>query len=519
MSITLERVDFPTHERPTTDVSMGKVLLYALVITVGFLGMLYPMKGTFVRDLMMGRNEIAMDRLIFQGLTFYMWALSTANILLKYLRIRKERAVLNERLLPADLDMIEDRALVKAYEALTKRPDFKERIAVTRIARVLAMWINCRDFDRAVQYAKEESELDMYLSDSSFRANRLFIWAMPLLGFVGTVYGVSYGIGGFADFLSGNVTAEGIKEQVGLITEGLAVAFYTTLVGLLTAGGAAFPSLGAERKEEGVLGDLDAYVEEHLISKMPSVSEEEFPQIKAIRDGIDAVKETLVQAIAGLATSIENGFRLLPTPAAYESVFANAIASASGMINQKYNEFATHYEDRVASLGRQLSERMDAAAAHFQEGARAVVGELHGQARIVQQAGEQQAQRLTEATQLVAQRWESAVAAQREAAASLTTHLDQAAARMGDAAAAHGRQVAESAQALGAQLQRVQELGSRIDQMLHTSAAMESALAKIGGSEQFGRTLAALQQHLAASDELVHKLSRPRKVVFEETVG
>ena len=29
--------------------------------------------------------------------------------------------------------------------------------------------------------------------------NRLFIWAMPLVGFVGTVYGVSYGIGGFAE--------------------------------------------------------------------------------------------------------------------------------------------------------------------------------------------------------------------------------------------------------------------------------------------------------------------------------
>ena len=83
-------------------------------------------------------------------------------------------------------------------------------------------------------------------SDASCRGSRVYSWAMPLLGFVGTVCGGSYGIGGFAEFLSGEVSAEEIKVQVGIITEGLAVAFYTTLVGLLTAGMAAFIALAPD---------------------------------------------------------------------------------------------------------------------------------------------------------------------------------------------------------------------------------------------------------------------------------
>lgn len=48
-------------------------------------------------------------------------------------------------------------------------------------------------------------------------------------GFAMTVWGVSKGIGGFADFLKGEVTSDMIKVQMGHITEGLAQAFYWTL--------------------------------------------------------------------------------------------------------------------------------------------------------------------------------------------------------------------------------------------------------------------------------------------------
>jgi hypothetical protein len=52
---------------------------------------------------------------------------------------------------------------------------------------------------------------------------------------------------------------------------------FCTLLGLVTAGIAAFPGLAAERKEEGVLEEIDQFVEDRLVSRMPSIRKTEFP--------------------------------------------------------------------------------------------------------------------------------------------------------------------------------------------------------------------------------------------------
>ena len=47
--------------------------------------------------------------------------------------------------------------------------------------------------------------------------------------------------------------------------------------------------------------------------------------------------------------------------------------------------------------------------------------------------------------------------------------------------------------------------------------AVETALAKISSAEEFQRTMSALREHLATTDDAVKRMSRPRRVVFEET--
>ncbi|NIL97088.1 MAG: hypothetical protein GTO53_00580, partial [Planctomycetales bacterium] len=51
----------------------------------------------------------------------------------------------------------------------------------------------------------------------------------------------------------GAVTPVQIKVQVAEITTGLGVAFYTTMVGLISATICAFPSLAVEKCEEQLL--------------------------------------------------------------------------------------------------------------------------------------------------------------------------------------------------------------------------------------------------------------------------
>ena len=398
--MAIQQVEFPTHERPNTEISTMQMMGLGTAITIVFLGILFatPIKFgnsiNFVRDLFIGGKvkdgvvveRYFMERLIFQGVTTWVWALSTVTILLKFKRLKAERAALEGDAIPSNLDFRDKEKCIEVYERLKNIPNLSDSLGLTRLARVLAMWINSEEFERTSQYAREQSDLDAQASDSSFRRNRLFIWAMPLLGFVGTVYGVAAGISGFSDFLAqSNVNPEAIKEQVGLITSGLAVAFYCTLLGLLTAGLAAFPSLMAERKEEDVLTEVEEYVEDRMLSRMPSAGaavKVQFPveeMVNAIRQGMEGATMKQRFPIEELAQAIDAGFRRLPNPDRYEEVFSRAIAKAGDVINQKYDEFAQNYERRVGELGSQLGGKLEGVGTAFNTGTQRLVQSMNEQ--------------------------------------------------------------------------------------------------------------------------------------------
>jgi len=525
------QVPFPSGERPDTSVNMGAVVLLAVLLNVLIFAFIYSLKGTFLRDLFMGRNEIDPARLSFQFLTMYMFCLSIVTVGLKRLKIRREFTAVRTTALPADLDMMDPGCLFGAYEAMTKLPGWKNRLVHTRMVRVLVMWINSQDFERTIQYSRENSEMDVFASDASFRANRLFIWAMPLLGFLGTVYGVSYGIGGFAEFLRGdNVSTEEMMVQVGIITQGLAVAFYTTLVGLVTAGLSAFPNMGTERKEEQLLGELDALVEERLTARMPSVKKSEFPveAITAMRDDISQMTDALATPMKDLVASIEEGFRRLPSPARYEDVFAQAIAQAGALIKEQYSQLMTGYESHIHELGSQLAGRMEDVSAEFRAGSLAVAKQLEHQARAIEETGsrviDQQAlavnrclATIEQAGQTESSRWKDVSAALAEQVTQVGSELARSASSLNESSSRAAQAADTAMQGLAEELRRVTDVGAQINHLLQAVQTYEKALGDIAAGDDFRHTMQELKTHLQTTDALVARLSRPRQVTLIES--
>lgn len=522
-------VTFPSAPRPSTSVNMGLIVLSALGVTLLVFAILWPLKGTFIRDLFIGRYEADPARYVFQALITWVWGLSTMTIVFKRMKCRAEFRALEDCPVPQDLDMTDHNRLIEVYENLLKMPDLTKRMAYMRITKILGLWINTGDFERTAQNAKEDSELDAFISDSSFRANRLFIWAMPLLGFLGTVYGVSYGIGGFAEFLSGEVTAQEIKVQVGIITQGLAVAFYTTLLGLWTAGSASFPSMGAERREEQVLGEIDEYIQERLISRMPSAKAVEFPveHFAAIREGISQMAAALTEPLRQMVASIEDGFRRLPSPGRYEEIFAAAIAKASEMIQSKYAEFMIQYEIRIGELGEQLAGKMQGVAEKFHAGSDRIAQDLGQQAAAIRDAGARQveqqasAQReylasLEKASEREALRWKEAAADLQRQVGDAGSHLGQAVTALREASSLAARGADDAARNLASQMTRLVDVGARIEQLLQATRAVEVTLGDLASTQDFRQAMNELRGHLQATDQMVKRLSRPRTIVLEE---
>ena len=561
------QVDFPAHDRPTTEINVMLMMGIGLAFTIVLFLALYvtPISDkNFLRDLFMGaemkQGEIVAkfltERVIFQGTITMVWAFSLATVILKSLRNKKERVSIEENVIPEGLVMTDNDKCIEVYERIKAIPHLTESLALTRVARVLAMWINTGDFERTAQYAHVQSDVDAVASDSSFRRNRLFIWAMPLLGFVGTVFGVEAGISGFAAFLhQQNVTASQITEQVGNITSGLAVAFFCTLLGLATAGLAAFPSLMMERNEEDVLAEIDELVEDRLLSRMPSGGGEQqkaFPideLVTALRAGMEGLQAQTKFPVEELAHAIDAGFRRLPNPERYEEVFTKAVTRAGEVINQKYDEFQTNYERRVGELGSQLGAKLETVSTNFSSGTQRMMADFSkAQDRTLEQFTKNDSkltEHFDEVTEAVGkmgkdiseqigevheryvdaigdldkkeiQRWEKMVGDFNQLSVKLADSFRQSVGSLDSASGRYADRIQQSVEQLTKQLEHITQLGTEIDKVLRTTQSMETTLRQVGSSDEFRQTLSNLRNHLVVSDELLKQLSRPRKVIFQE---
>jgi biopolymer transport protein ExbB/TolQ len=116
------------------------------------------------------------------------------------------------------------------------------------------------DAQRAHELTRHQSDLESDTASSGYRTVRLFIWAMPILGFIGTVLGISLAVGSFSEFLTTDVSIDEIDRvtaELGNVASGLSFAFDTTLLGLLAGLVASVTSSGVQSKEERFLTGVE----------------------------------------------------------------------------------------------------------------------------------------------------------------------------------------------------------------------------------------------------------------------
>jgi hypothetical protein len=100
------------------------------------------------------------------------------------------------------------------------------------------------------------ADADAIAQDNSFSLVRLITWAMPILGFLGTVLGITTAIGG--------VTPDVLEQSLGKVTGGLAEAFDATAVALSLTMVTMFLTSLVEKQEQSLLETVDDLVERLL---------------------------------------------------------------------------------------------------------------------------------------------------------------------------------------------------------------------------------------------------------------
>ncbi len=96
---------------------------------------------------------------------------------------------------------------------------------------------------------------------ASYALPRFMIWAIPILGFIGTVWGISNGIAGFSNAMTSvdsvSEVSSTLKDNLPIVTSSLAAAFDTTFLALLLSIPLMLMMTWFEKTEENYIIILD----------------------------------------------------------------------------------------------------------------------------------------------------------------------------------------------------------------------------------------------------------------------
>ncbi len=147
--------------------------------------------------------------------------------------------------------------------------DTRHFVLLNRIERALSNLRNIGRISDVSEILQTQADYDEGHQESSYRLINGFIWAIPVLGFIGTVLGLSSAIGGFGDTLAAaGEDINALKESLGGITSGLSTAFETTLIALVAALVVQVWMTFTQQKEALFLDECNDYCHAHVVSKL-----------------------------------------------------------------------------------------------------------------------------------------------------------------------------------------------------------------------------------------------------------
>ncbi|MBW3599838.1 MAG: MotA/TolQ/ExbB proton channel family protein [Planctomycetes bacterium] len=199
---------------------------------------------------------------------FTFWAL--AILLVKWRKLALQRKSLLYRVVPEDhgfvlsattVDLVFDRM----YATVDEPSKF---ILFNRIVVALS---NLRNLGRVTdvdEILRSQAEHDESIMETSYSLLVGFVWAIPVLGFIGTVLGLSQAIGGFGAVLGESQEVSQIAGSLRTVTGGLATAFETTLEALVAALTIQILLTFLRKSEEEFLDDCAEYCQRHVVNRL-----------------------------------------------------------------------------------------------------------------------------------------------------------------------------------------------------------------------------------------------------------
>ncbi|MGB6043954.1 MAG: MotA/TolQ/ExbB proton channel family protein [Pirellulales bacterium] len=259
---------------------------------------------------------------------------------------------------------------------LDKGADHRKSFLVRRLHESLGFLDRTRSVDGLDDQLRNLTDTDEVRSHESYSLIRVIISTIPILGFLGTVVGITKAVAQLAQIV-GELSFE---EAINSVVSGLSVAFDTTALALGLSIVLIFSMFFTSRREMGILSRVERLVSDALVGRFRAADAETDPAVDAVQKmSSELVRKTdkLVQRQAEIwqesldqsherwttmAVTSERQLETALTRALQNSLQAHAAkleeseAKAEQRVGRYWQEMLTMMENSTQTLDAQYDE-------------------------------------------------------------------------------------------------------------------------------------------------------------------
>ena len=234
-------------------------------------------------------------------------------------------------------------------------------------------------------YLKHHGELELSQLYRGYGLYQTIVWAVPILGFLGTVIGITLAIA--------NITPEQLSSSLPEVTSGLAVAFDTTAQALALSLILVFSKMLLFSKEEKHLAEIEQFSIDHLCSLQEKESGLSWNELQhetghelaqATRSIITEHVNAWEQAASGIRTQFES---------LGQNQANHVLRALQAGLAETLNTHKEEIEESRKQWGKDLATVVQTISNEIQQNARSQIEQsrlvsesiLQAQAKIVQQ--------------------------------------------------------------------------------------------------------------------------------------
>ncbi len=254
-----------SHANEGTDISLVTSGLIGLAGAMVIFALLYPL---WINDVRIGNMFWDSVGINFPTTLLMCW--SFAILFLKSRQLARQRSAMLMDLLPTEISSeITIDSLDRFVAHIHSLPsEARQSILVNRVLRGIEHFRVRKSAAETVTMMESQSAIDAANVAGSFTIVKVFIWAMPILGFIGTVMGVSSAVSGLSATLENAADVSAVTDSMKGVFGGLGTAFDTTLLALIMSMIVKIPTSALQKSEDGLVTIADEYCNENLLRRL-----------------------------------------------------------------------------------------------------------------------------------------------------------------------------------------------------------------------------------------------------------